>query len=161
MNKTINSPAISQTLKRFFSKFYDKNHVWLTKVQGKDMYSMGLGSEALKDIGTVRSIKFSDVDCIYTPGTTIATIEGSKTTREVETPITIYVEKINQKVKENKTKFVEAPENTWLIWGEIQDNEELDELLSVDQYSEYLDRINSSRRLKRGIPDHIVQERQP
>ena len=160
MNRMLRPKVGFRRLTRHFTKYYDENHVWLTKVEGKDMYSLGLGSEGLKDIGTVRAVRFNDIDYIYAPGTTVVTIEGSKTTREVETPVRIYVERINQKVKDDYSKFVAAPEDVWLLWGELQDVTELNSLMTVDKYSEYVNSQKTSRRLKRGIPTHVYQGKQ-
>lgn len=160
MHRLIKQSTSKITIKRLFAKYYDKNHVWITKVEGEDMYSMGIGSQGLKDLGELRSVKFGNIDLIYHPETTVVVLEGFKTTREIKTPVTFYLEKLNQKVKDDPNKFIVAPENVWLVWGELQAPDEIKDLMTVDQYADYVEQLNKSRKLKRKLSDHISQERQ-
>ena len=118
---------------------YSKEHEWI-KIDG-DKGVVGITDYAQKELGDVVYVELADIGTAVKAMEVFGNIESVKAVSELFCPVSGEVVDINQKVIDSPELVnVDPYEEGWLLTVKIEDQVELEELLSPAQYQEYLDK---------------------
>jgi glycine cleavage system H protein len=116
---------------------YTKDHEWLL-VQG-DVGVVGITEYAQRELGDVVYVDLPEVGDTFDAGDPFGSVESVKAVSEIFCPVGGEVVEVNEKLEESPELINESPHaKAWLIKIRISNQEELKELLSAEEYEEYL-----------------------
>ncbi|MCL1926676.1 MAG: glycine cleavage system protein H [Syntrophorhabdaceae bacterium] len=96
---------------------------------------IGLSDYAQEQLGEIISASMSDIDRFLEHEETFGEVESQKTVVELASPVTGTIRAINESIIEDPSLInVDPYGNGWLIEIELDDPEELDQLMSLDDY---------------------------
>ncbi len=112
---------------------YTEDHEWV-KVEG-DVATVGITDYAQKELGDIVFVEVETVGEELEKGDTFGTIEAVKTVADVFMPVSGEVIEKNEALADTPEDINNAPyEKGWIIKVKIANPDELDELLSADDY---------------------------
>jgi glycine cleavage system H protein len=116
--------------------YYTKSDEWL-KVEN-DVGTIGITDYAQDQLGDIVYLEKVEKGKKLKQGETLTTIESVKAVSDVKTPVTGEVVEVNVKVIEdasiiNKEPYVKG----WIAKIKIENKDELKNLMSAQEYSEY------------------------
>ena len=118
---------------------YSKEHEWI-KIDG-DKGVVGITDYAQKELGDVVYVELADIGTAVKAMEVFGNIASVKAVSELFCPVSGEVVDANQKVIDSPELVnVDPYEEGWLLTVKIEDQVELEELLSPAQYQEYLDK---------------------
>ncbi len=112
---------------------YTKDHEWI-RIED-NIGTIGVTDHAQSELGDVVFVDIpSDLEEVK-KGEAFGTIEAVKTVADIYAPISGKVVEINSTINDNPEVINKDPYGQgWLVKIEISDPEELNDLLSVDEY---------------------------
>jgi len=112
---------------------YTKDHEWI-KVKG-DTATIGVTDFAQQQLGDVVFVEIETMGETLQKGDVFGTIEAVKTVSDMYMPIAGEIIEVNPKLEDSPEIVNEDPYGEgWMIKIKIEDDLELDELLSADDY---------------------------
>ena len=116
---------------------YSKEHEWV-KVEGNTA-TIGITEYAQGELGDIVFVELPDVDDEINEGDTFGSVESVKTVSELYAPVSGKIVETNDEL-EDSPEFVNEKKNkkAWMVKVELNDESQLDELLSAEQYSEMI-----------------------
>ncbi|WP_054252779.1 glycine cleavage system protein GcvH [Neofamilia massiliensis] len=114
---------------------YTEDHEWL-KVDGEYGY-VGLSDFAQHQLGDIVYIELPDVDEEYEIGESIGSVESVKTAADINIPVSGVVVEINEDLDAEPEKVNEDPYETWICKIKINDNAEVEDLMTDSQYEDF------------------------
>ena len=119
---------------------YTEKHVWV-RLDAKEA-TCGLSAHAESEMGDVVFLELPEEGTQFEKGDVYGTVESAKAVEDLFAPISGEVVRVN-------TDLVDAPEGInqdpygegWMLALKIGDESELDELMSSDQYEEFLSEL--------------------
>lgn len=116
---------------------YSKDHEWIS-VQD-DVGIIGITDYAQHELGDVVYVDLPEVGDTFEAGEPFGSVESVKAVSEVFCPIAGEVIEVNSKLEETPELINQSPhQKAWMIKVRISNPEELRELLSSQEYEEYL-----------------------
>jgi glycine cleavage system H protein len=116
---------------------YTKDHEWLL-VQG-DVAVVGITDYAQHELGDIVYVDLPEVGDSFEAGEPFGSVESVKAVSEVFCPVAGEVTEVNPKLEESPELVNESPhQKAWMIKIRLTNPEELKELLSAEDYEEYL-----------------------
>jgi glycine cleavage system H protein len=116
---------------------YSREHIWV-RVEG-ELATMGITDYAQEKLGEILSVEFSDVDSYLERDEPFGTIESSKATVELISPIAGEIINVNEDITDDIGIINSDPHDTgWMIVIAIEDQDELDELLDAKGYRDFV-----------------------
>jgi len=116
---------------------YTKDHEWLS-IQG-DVGIIGITDYAQQELGDVVYVDLPEVGDTFDAGDPFGSVESVKAVSEIFCPVAGEVVEVNEKLEDSPELINESPHvKAWLIKIRILSQEELQELLSAEEYEEYL-----------------------
>jgi glycine cleavage system H protein len=117
---------------------YSREHIWV-RVDG-DLATIGLTDYAQENLGEVVSVELPEADSEVERDEPFGTIESSaKGIVELISPVSGDVIHVNEDISDDTGIINSDPHDTgWLIIVEINDIEELDDLLDVKGYHDFI-----------------------
>ena len=116
---------------------YTENHEWL-KVE-HDIAIIGLTSFAAKELGEIVHVELPDVGDEITADDQIGTLEAVKTVEDIYSPISGEVVKINTDLIDTPNLINASPyEDGWLVKIRFTKKEEMEQLLSAEEYKKII-----------------------
>jgi glycine cleavage system H protein len=117
---------------------YSREHIWV-RVDG-DLATIGLTDYAQENLGEVVSVELPEADSEVERDEPFGTIESSaKGIVELVSPVSGDVIHVNEDISDDTGIINSDPHDTgWLIIVEINDIEELDDLLDVKGYHDFI-----------------------
>ena len=116
---------------------YSKEHEWV-KVEGNTA-TIGITEYAQGELGDIVFVELPDVDDEINEGDTIGSVESVKTVSELYAPVSGKIVETNDELEDSPEFVNESPyEKAWMVKVELNDESQLDELLSAEQYSEMI-----------------------
>ena len=113
---------------------YSKEHEWI-KVEGNTV-TIGITEYAQ---GEIVFVELPEVDDDIQEGDTFGSVESVKTVSELYAPVTGKVVEANEELEDSPEFVNESPyEKAWMVKVEVSDLDQLNELLSAEQYSEMI-----------------------
>ncbi len=116
---------------------YTKDHEWL-QVHG-DTATVGITDFAQHELGDVVYVDLPEVGDTFEASEPFGSVESVKAVSEVFCPVGGEVIDVNSKLEDSPELINESPHTqAWMIKIRITNPEELKELLSSEEYEEYL-----------------------
>ena len=117
---------------------YTKDHEWVN-VQG-DLATVGITEYAQRELGDVVYVDLPEVGDTFEASEPFGSVESVKAVSEVFCPVGGEVIEVNSKLEESPELINESPhQKAWMIRIRLNNTEELKELLSSEEYEEYLE----------------------
>jgi glycine cleavage system H protein len=122
---------------------YTKDHEWVN-VQG-DVATVGITEYAQRELGDVVYVDLPEVGDTFEASEPFGSVESVKAVSEVFCPLAGEVIEVNGKLEQTPELVNQSPhQNAWMIKLRVGNPDELDELLSAEEYEEYLQELASS-----------------
>lgn len=116
---------------------YSREHVWV-RVEG-DLATIGITDYAQEKLGEVISLDLPDADAYLERDEPFGKIESVKAVVELICPLSGMVVSVNEDLPDEIGVVNSDPHDTgWMVVMEIEDPAELDDLLDVKGYQEFL-----------------------
>ena len=120
---------------------FTDTHEWV-KVEEDNIVSIGITDFAQDHLGDIVSVENPRIGDEVEKGEPIGMIDSQKASTEVFAPVTGLVLEINDLLEDDPSVMNSDPyEEAWLIRIEVGDMEQIDELMTADDYEEYLGRL--------------------
>ena len=118
-------------------KKYSKDHEWISLQEG--VATIGITNYAQESLGDIVFVELPKIGKLVRAGEQLGVIESVKAASEIYTPISGEIIEVNNELK-NKPELINAdPENSgWYIKINIEKTDELNNLLSFDQYKKII-----------------------
>jgi glycine cleavage system H protein len=122
---------------------YSKDHEWIS-VQ-ENVGTIGITDYAQHELGDVVYVDLPEVGDTFEASEPFGSVESVKAVSEVFSPIAGEVLEVNSKLEETPELINQSPhQNAWMVKIRITNPDELKELLSAEEYQEYLQEQASS-----------------
>ena len=120
---------------------YTKEHEWVQREHSNDnIIKVGITDFAQHSLGDIVHIELPSEGESFNIGDEIAVVESAKSASEIYCPVSGVIVEVNDCLDSHPERVNEAPyEEGWLVRIEMEDPDQLDDLLSVDGYSHFLE----------------------
>ena len=116
---------------------YSKEHEWV-KVEG-DTVTIGITEYAQGELGDIVFVELPETEDDIEEGESFGSVESVKTVSELYAPVSGSVVEINEELEDSPEFVNESPyEKAWMVKVKLNDESQLDDLLSADQYKEMI-----------------------
>lgn len=116
---------------------YSKEHLWV-RVEGNRAV-VGITDYAQKELGAITSIELPDVGYELEQDDSFGSIEARKTVADLYAPIGGPVLAANEELHDAPELVNDDPyDGGWLVEVEISDSDELNLLMSAEDYQDYV-----------------------
>ncbi len=116
---------------------YSSEHVWV-KVEG-DTAKLGITEYAQEELGDILFVDLPDVGTTFSAGDVFTEIESSKTASEVPIPVSGEIIAVNEELDDSPENINDDAYAAWIVEVKLDDESELDELLSATAYENGLE----------------------
>lgn len=117
--------------------YFNKEHLWV-KVEG-NKGTIGISAHAQEELGDVLLVETSGVRHKVQQSESFGQIESAKAVSDLISPVTGTIIEINEILEDEPELINEDPYGKgWLVKVIMDDTGELDNLLSEDDYNQYL-----------------------
>lgn len=116
---------------------YASTHEWV-KLEGK-VAVVGISDFAQDSLGNIVYLETEEVGDAVVQFEEFGTVESVKSASELLAPVTGKIIEVNENVLENPELINEDAYEHWIIKFEIEDEKELDKLLSASDYKAELE----------------------
>lgn len=118
--------------------YYSKTHHWVRN-EGSDL-RIGLTAFGQEELGDIVFVELPELNEVIEKGEPFGSLESDKTVSEIYAPVSGTVVEVNSELESNPELINESPyQKAWMIVIEASDEDELDSLLSVDEYQSHID----------------------
>ncbi|GAA0121558.1 MULTISPECIES: glycine cleavage system protein GcvH [Clostridium] len=117
---------------------YTKDHEWI-KVEGNKAY-IGITDYAQKLLGDIVFIELPEEGTEFSKGDAFGVVESVKAASDIYVPVSGNVIEFNEEIIDSPEMVNEKPYDSWMIRVELQDEAELKELLSPEEYKNICDK---------------------
>lgn len=117
------------------AKLFSKSHEWVDMINPSTAI-IGLTDYAQKELGGLVFINLPQEGDKITAGEPFADVESVKAVSDVIAPVTGMITEVNFKLLDSPESINEAPYKSWLV--KVQGISEKEELLTEEEYSEYI-----------------------
>lgn len=122
---------------------YHKEHLWVRR-EGESEAWVGVTHYAQNSLGEIVYVECPDVGTEIKQGSSCGVIESVKVVSDLISPLSGRVVTVNEAVSSDPSCINRDPHSEgWLLKMEIADMGELGELLSAEDYSNYVNGIES------------------
>ena len=116
---------------------YSKEHLWV-RVEGRRGV-IGLTDYAQHELGAVSALELPEVGDELDQDDSFGSVEARKTVAELYAPVSGPVLEVNRDLLDAPAPINDDPyDDGWLVVVEIGSPDELNSLMSADDYQEYL-----------------------
>lgn len=116
---------------------YTKDHEWVN-VQGS-LVTVGITDYAQHELGDVVYVDLPEVGDTFEANDPFGSVESVKAVSEIFCPLSGEVTEVNSALEQAPELVNQSPhQKAWMIKLRISNPDELDELLSAEEYEEYL-----------------------
>ena len=116
--------------------YYTKTHEWC--VVDDDTATVGITDYAAKVMTDIVYVEVPEVEETVTQGEPCGTIESVKAAEDIYSPVSGRVVEVNSEVVDSPEVLNTSPYESWLFKVKISNKKELLNLLTKDDYLEYL-----------------------
>jgi glycine cleavage system H protein len=117
---------------------YSKEHIWV-RVEGKKAV-VGITDFAQQELGTVTAVELPHVGDDLDQDDSFGSVEARKTVAELYAPFSGPVLEVNEELHDTPELVNDDPyDSGWLVIVGVSDAEELNSLMSADDYAEYVE----------------------
>ncbi|NLC44778.1 MAG: glycine cleavage system protein GcvH [Clostridiales bacterium] len=116
---------------------YSKEHEWV-KVEG-NLARLGITDHAQSELGDVVYLELPEVDDEFKVDDVIGVVESVKAASDLYTPVSGKVVEVNEDLPDSPEAMNEDPYGSWMIVVEMDDDSQLKNLMSPEEYKEFCD----------------------
>jgi glycine cleavage system H protein len=117
---------------------YSKSHQWV-KVNG-DTAFIGITDFAQKQLKEILFVEMPEVGDELSAGETFGVVESSKTASDLIAPVSGEVIEVNERLDDEPEYINEDPYDAWIVKVKLSDENELDDLLSAEDYENFVEK---------------------
>lgn len=127
-------------IKKFLK--YSKSHEWASYDESEELVIVGITDYAQDKIGDITYVELPEEGDDVEKGSSFAEVEHHKGVEEVYSPITGRVVEVNESLKDSPQMInQDCYEDGWLVKIEPENLDELDELMTAEEYEEYISEL--------------------
>jgi len=116
---------------------YTKEHEWLRIEENKG--TVGITEYAVHTLGDITFVEFKPQGTEVSQFEPLGTVESVKAASDIFSPISGKLSSVNEKVIESPEIMNSSPyDEGWLVTIDIEKPEEKDNLMTPEQYEEYI-----------------------
>tara|TARA_B100001540_G_scaffold84739_1_gene76318 strand:- start:65 stop:439 length:375 start_codon:yes stop_codon:yes gene_type:complete len=121
-------------------KKYSKEHEWI--ILDKDIATVGITDHAQESLGDIVFVELPNVGSTVTSGAEVSTIESVKAASDIYSPVDGEIVEINDKLSSDASIINNDAENEgWIFKLKITNSDQIDSLMSLSEYNEFLKTI--------------------
>ncbi len=122
---------------------YTEEHEWVG-VEGKEG-TVGISDYAQSELGDVVYVELPQVGRTVNKGDTLGVVESVKAVSDFYAPVGGRVLSVNDAIRDKPELVNQSPyEDGWMVKIELDNPEELDSLMSAEQYLEFVQKEKGS-----------------
>lgn len=114
--------------------YYTNTHEWV-KVEDGFAY-VGITDYAQESLGEIVFVELPEEDDTVEAGEEFSAIESVKAASDIVSPITGTIVMVNDDLEDSPELINEDPYENWIIKVDMEDESELNKLLSAEEYEE-------------------------
>ena len=119
------------------STYFTKEHEWVKVKEG--IGAVGISEHAAHELGDITFVELPKIGASVKQFGILGSIESVKAASDIFAPISGKVIKVNDALDAAPEIVNESAEDAgWMAWVEIADESELKNLMTQDQYNDYL-----------------------
>jgi glycine cleavage system H protein len=119
------------------SIYFTKEHEWVKVKEG--IGAVGISEHAAHELGDVTFVELPKLGATAKQFAVLGAIESVKAASDIYAPVSGKVVKINEALNDAPEIVNESAEDAgWMAWIEISDESELKNLMTKEQYAEFL-----------------------
>jgi len=116
---------------------YSREHIWVA-VDG-NMATLGITEYAQEKLGEVDEVDLPKVDVFVERDEPFGTIESANDVFELVSPLSGEIVNVNEDIMDDVTILNSDPYDAgWIVVIEMKDPEELEDLLEIRDYQDYI-----------------------
>ena len=116
---------------------YNREHLWV-KLEG-DIAYVGITDYAQDQLGEILYVDLPEVDQEFSKGDKFSEVESAKVNSELLMPFSGTVLEVNEKLEDEPEYINEAPYDAWIAKFKVEDLEDLDDMISAEEYESELE----------------------
>ncbi len=117
---------------------YLQTHEWI-RIED-NIATIGITDYAQHQLGDIVYVELPEIGTILKKGSNVAEIESVKAAGELMMPLSGKIIEVNTGLADKPESVNSSPYGTgWMVMIEINNNSEIDELLSVEAYKEIIE----------------------
>ena len=117
--------------------YFTKEHEWVKVKEG--IGAVGISEHAAHELGDITFVELPKVGAVAKQFDVLGSIESVKAASDIFAPVSGKVVKVNEALETAPEIVNESAEDAgWMAWVEISDESELKNLMTQDQYDDYL-----------------------
>ena len=118
--------------------YYSKDHEWVREEE--DCLVIGVTDFAQEELGDIVFVELPEVEEEFDKDDSFGVLESVKAVSDTFIPVSGRVIEVNDKLLDNPELINDDPYGEgWLIKVDPADDSELDELLSAEEYAEFIE----------------------
>lgn len=117
--------------------YFTKEHEWVKVKEG--IGAVGISEHAAHELGDVTFVELPKLGATVKQFDVLGSIESVKAASDIYAPVSGKVVKVNEALNDAPEIVNESAEDAgWMAWIEITDESELKNLMTKEQYDEFL-----------------------
>jgi glycine cleavage system H protein len=122
---------------------YSKDHEWILVQDSTG--TIGITEYAQHELGDVVYVDLPEVGDAFEANEPLGSVESVKAVSEIFTPVGGEILEVNMELEDSPELINESPhQKAWMVKIRLSNPEELRQLLSVEEYEEYLQEQSGS-----------------
>ena len=118
---------------------YSREHEWVM-VEEDDLATIGITDYAQEQLGDVVFVELPEPDTQLTKDEPFGVVESVKAVSDIYAPVSGIVKEINTELPNTPETLNEDPYgDAWLVQVEMSDLEELDDLMTAEEYEQFVE----------------------
>jgi glycine cleavage system H protein len=117
---------------------YTREHEWV-KIDG-DVVTIGITDFAQSELGDIVYVELPEADSEFDGDESFSTIESVKAASDIFMPVAGTVVEANGDLEDNAAYINEDPYGSWIVKVKVNDEDDLDSLLSAREYREFCEK---------------------
>ena len=122
------------------SIYFTKEHEWVKVKEG--IGAVGISEHAAHELGDITFVELPKMGAVAKQFGVLGSIESVKAASDIFAPVSGKVIKVNEALETAPEIVNESAEDAgWMAWIEIADESELKNLMTQEQYNDYLNTL--------------------
>jgi glycine cleavage system H protein len=138
---------------------FSKEHEWLIFKEG--IATMGISDFAQKQLGDIVSVELPKVGAAFGQMQAMAIIDSVKASSDIYCAASGEVVQVNENLLEHPELINQSPyESGWIVKIKPSNLQEFEELMTKDQYNEFVGETNKDKKDNQDKQEKIINEGQ-
>ena len=121
---------------------YTESHEWV-RIEEDNVVTIGITDYAQEKLGDIVSVELPRIGDEIERGEPIGMIDSQKASSEIFAAVSGVVLEVNEMLNDDPAVINSDPyEEGWVVRIEVEDLEQIDDLMSADDYEELLGRLD-------------------